>query len=71
MTIVRLTQNACSTRVPRVQFGVPPNCGRTRDLAQARPRHQKRRPSPVSGATPKTTRGPRVLQSSTGSASYA
>jgi hypothetical protein len=64
-------ERTCSTRVSRVQFGVPPNCGRTRDLAQARPRHQKRRPSRVSGATPETTRGTRVLQSSTESACYA
>jgi hypothetical protein len=62
MTIVRLTQNACSTRVPRVQFGVPPTCGRTRRHTFTSPRHQKRPPSRVSGATPETTRGTRVLQ---------
>jgi hypothetical protein len=67
----RLTKRACSTRVPRVQFGVPPNCGETRRHTPTRTRHQQRRPFPVSGATPETTRGTRVLQPSDESARYA
>lgn len=68
---VRRTKRMCSTRVSRVQFGVPPNCGETRHQTLTRLRHQQRRPSPVSGGTPETTRGTRVLQSSKGSARYA
>ena len=65
---LRFTKRACSTRVPRVQFGVPPNCGGARRHNLTRPRHQQRRPRPVSGATPETTRGTRVVQPSDESA---
>jgi hypothetical protein len=68
---LRFTKRACSTRVPRVQFGVPPNCGGAHDLALDRSHHEQRRPSPVSGATPETTRGTRVLHPSNESACYA
>jgi hypothetical protein len=67
----RFTKRAGSTRVPRVQFGVPPNCGETRRHTPTRTRHQQRRPFPVSGGTPETTRATRVLQSSGESAHSA
>ena len=66
-----LTQCACSTRVSRVQFGVPPNCGRARGLALIRTQHQQHHPSPVSGGTPETTRETRVLQLRIGSLRHA
>lgn len=50
-----------STRVSRVQFGVPPNCGGVRNLALIRTHCQQRRVPSVSGATPETTRRRRVL----------
>jgi hypothetical protein len=56
-----LPKRAGSTRVSRVQFGVPPNCGETRRQTFARSRHQQRRHSPVSGETPETTRETRTL----------
>jgi hypothetical protein len=68
---VRITKCASSTRGPRVQFGVPPNCGETHCFALARPRHQQRRPRPVSGATPETTRETRVLPPTDESVRYA
>jgi hypothetical protein len=68
---VRLAQRSCSTRVPRVQFGVPPNCGGTCGYALVRPRHQQRHRSPVSGVTPETTRETRVLQLRIGSSRHA
>jgi hypothetical protein len=43
-----------STRVSRVQFGVPPNCGGGRTSFERRSRL-------VSGATPETARGTRAL----------
>lgn len=58
---VSLAQRACSTRVSRVQFGVPPNCGEARGLTLNRSHHPQHRPR-VSGATPETTRETRVLQ---------
>lgn len=59
---VSFSQRAGSTRVSRVQFGVPPNCGATGRQTSARSRHQQRRRAPVSGDTPETTRETRVLQ---------
>jgi len=50
-----------STRVSRVQFGVPPNCGEARGYAVNRTRNQNPCVPPVSGATPETTRRRRVL----------
>jgi hypothetical protein len=51
-----------NTRVARVQFGDPPNCGGARGCAFIRTRNQWRRVSPVSGGTPETTRQRRVRQ---------
>ena len=68
---VRLTKRSCSTRVSRVQFGVSPNCGGACDLAHNRTCQQQRRPSPVSFATPETTRETRVLQLRIGSFRHA
>jgi hypothetical protein len=51
-----------STRVPRVQFGVPPNCVGVRTTVLDQTNHCCPRPPRVSGATPETTRGTRVLQ---------
>ncbi len=59
----RLGKNIGSTRVSRVQFGVPPNCGRACVFALARERFSQRRVPLVSGATPETTRRRRVLPS--------
>lgn len=67
---VSLPKRTGSTRVPRVQFGVTPNCGGARRQTFTRSLHQQRRRSPVSGATPETTRGTRVLQQSNESARY-
>ena len=50
-----------STRVSRVQFGVPPNCGRERKFAFYRVLSQRLKVSPVSGETPEATRQRRVL----------
>lgn len=59
---VRFTKRLGSTRVPRVQFGVPPNCGGARSQVFTRSHPQQRRRSPVLGGTPETTRETRVLQ---------
>ncbi len=67
---VSLAQRACSTRVSRVQFGVPPNCGEARGLTLNRSHHPQRRPH-VSGATPETTRETRVLQLRIGTLRHA
>lgn len=61
---VRLKKRSCSTRVS-------PNCGEARGFASPRTQHQQHRPSPVSGATPETTRETRVLQLRIGSLRYA
>ena len=67
---VKFAQRLGSTRVPRVQFGVPPNCSETRHLAFTCSRYSMRRLSPVSGGTPETTRETRVLQQSNESARH-
>jgi len=54
-----------STRVSRVQFGVPPNCGEARDFAFVRTNYTQPCVLPVSGATPETTRRRRVLHTRT------
>jgi len=46
---MKLTNAVCSTCLRRVQFGVPPNCSNPWLLH-------------ISGATPETIRGTRVLQ---------
>jgi hypothetical protein len=68
---VRLPKHKCSARVPRVQFGVPPNCGGACGLVLVRPRMSLHRSLPISGGTPETARGTRVLQPSDESARYA
>jgi hypothetical protein len=50
-----------STRLRRVQFGVPPNCLGMRAIYVARATNDKPCLQKVSGATPETTRGTRVL----------
>ena len=50
-----------STRVPRVHFGVPPNCVGVRSTVPGRTNDGNQHPLPVSGAAPETTRGTRVL----------
>ena len=50
-----------STRVSRVQFGVPPNCHGARATEFRRMNNSNLCPSPVSGVTPETTRETRVL----------
>ena len=58
----RILSNAvCSTRLRRVQFGVPPNCIGARMIAIGRTKNWTLPPRMVSGATPETTRGTRVL----------
>jgi hypothetical protein len=49
-----------STRVSRVQFGVPPNCVGARSIGFDRTKDGKLGLQTVSGATPETTRGTRV-----------
>jgi hypothetical protein len=55
-----------STRVPRVQFGVPPNCRGARGLAVCHPHTRSVCTPPVSGVTPETTRQRRVLPTNYG-----
>ena len=50
-----------STRLRRVQFGVPPNCLGARAIYVARTINDKPCLQKVSGVTPETTRGTRVL----------
>jgi NADH-quinone oxidoreductase subunit M len=50
-----------STRVSRVQFGVPPNCVGARTIDFDQMKDGKLSPQTVSGVTPETTRGTRVL----------
>jgi hypothetical protein len=49
-----------STRVSRVQFGVPPNCVGARATVLGRINNGNPCPLQVSGATPETTRETRV-----------
>lgn len=62
-----LVNRICSTRVSRVQFGVPPNCGGGRGQTFCITHHQNSYVSPVSGGTPETTRQRRVLPTANGS----
>ncbi len=55
-----------STRVSRVQFGVPPNCPGARGLAFCRPPARGMYTLAVSGVTPETTRRRRVLPTASG-----
>jgi hypothetical protein len=50
-----------STRLRRVQFGVPPNCVGKRTMEITWTNKGKLCPQTVSGVTPETTRGTRVL----------
>jgi NADH-quinone oxidoreductase subunit M len=50
-----------STRLRRVQFGVPPNCVGARTIDFDQTKDGKLSPQAVSGVTPETTRGTRVL----------
>ena len=59
----RLAKRICSTCVP-------PNYVRASGYAFDRSRHQEPQVSPVSGATPATTRRRRVLQASSGDFCY-
>ena len=56
-----LSNAVCSTRRWRVQFGVPPKCVDARVIAIGRTKNRTLPPRMVSGATPETTRGTRVL----------
>ena len=55
------TRAVGSTRLRRVQFGVPPNCHGRRTIDIDRMNNGKLRSQKVSGATPETTRETRVL----------
>ncbi len=57
---------AGGARVPRVQFGVPPNCCGARGSAVCHPHTCSVRTPPVSGATSETTRRRRVLPTASG-----
>jgi len=50
-----------STRLWRVQFGVPPNCDSTQLVGVDHTGNRGLHPQAVLGATPETTRGTRVL----------
>jgi hypothetical protein len=66
-----LADRLCSTRVSRVQFGVPPNCGEARGFALARWFCSLPGVLTVSGETPETTRQRRVLPARRGDFSHA
>jgi hypothetical protein len=55
------TRAVGSTRLRRVQFGVPPNCHGRRTIDIDRMNNGNLRSQKVSGATPETTRETRVL----------
>jgi hypothetical protein len=57
----KFTNAVGSTRLRRVQFGVPPNCRGERTINIDRTNNGKLRSQKVSGATPETTRETRVL----------
>jgi hypothetical protein len=59
---MKLTNAVCSTRLRRVQFGVSPNCGGVRTPVLDGTKHGELSWLQVSGVTPETTRGTRVLQ---------
>ena len=56
----KFTSTVGSTRLRRVQFGVPPNCHGRRTIDIDRMNNGKLRSQKVSGATPETTRETRV-----------
>jgi hypothetical protein len=58
----KLTKAVGSTRLWRVQFGVPPNCGGARATVFDRINNGNARSPQVSGATPETARGTRARQ---------
>ena len=58
---IKFTRAVGSTRLRRVQFGVPPNCRGERTIDIDRTNNGKLRSQKVSGATPETTRETRVL----------
>ena len=58
---INFTRAVGSTRLRRVQFGVPPNCCGRRTIDIDRTNNGKLRSQKVSGATPETTRETRVL----------
>jgi len=58
---IERTKSVCSTRLRRVQFGVPPNCRVARTQAVRSTEIVCRGWQAVSGVTPETTRGTRVL----------
>ena len=57
----RLSKTVGSTRLRRVQFGVPPNCHGARPAVGCWTINSSLRRQSVSGATPETTRETRVL----------
>jgi hypothetical protein len=57
----KLTKAVGSTRLRRVQFGVPPNCCREHTIDIDRTNSGKQCSQKVSGATPEITRETRVL----------
>ena len=57
----QFTSAVGSTRLRRVQFGVPPNCHGRRAIGFARANSDNLCWQKVSGATPETTRETRVL----------
>jgi hypothetical protein len=58
---IKFTSAVGSTRLRRVQFGVPPNCRGRRTIDINRMNNGNLRSQKVSGATPETTRETRVL----------
>jgi len=58
---INFTRAVGSTRLRRVQFGVPPNCCGRRTIDIDRMNNGNLRSQKVSGATPETTRETRVL----------
>jgi hypothetical protein len=58
---LRSTKDVCSTRLRRVQFGVPPNCIRAYAFSATQTANDALCLQTVSGATPETTRETQVL----------
>ena len=68
---VFVRENCGSTRVARVQFGVPPNCDRKETSLSGGLARREAGSPPVSGATPETTRQRRVPPAAIGNVPHA
>jgi hypothetical protein len=67
---IEFTNAVCSTRLRRVQFGVPPNCHDAYTIGFTRVNGGNLYWQTVSGATPETTRETRVLHNNYSMSSF-